>query len=331
MLIYPLCLQNLRNMLDRYERSISLNHFALRQYEVPPRHLILSSETPTRYVIPFPSYAAIREFEGREHKIKQLVYRIPYLIDGYTCAGLIHDNTHEEMIHTAEGMKRALWLCNDIADLEAASWTSLDDVPEWRRLDRHLAGHHCRACETASGTPEAREDRLVKNPVRTAQLELLQSLSTVDLARLVVLLFLTRHGFMDFLIENEPDAEVDRELCQEWCTSIGEATLRHGVFFLHPQIHGGNRCLLDRFLFGSAGIAQPLILKAAEVVTDLIDEIHQWEQGGPDMLPGLNMTVQGTFRRRVGCDVEHSLHFAAQLVRGKDVKCDHCKKVIATA
>ncbi|KAL2758842.1 hypothetical protein ACRALDRAFT_2026286 [Sodiomyces alcalophilus JCM 7366] len=317
---------SLRDILDRYERSIALEHFARHWYEVQPRHLILSSETPTRYVIAFPSYAAIREFEGRARTIHYLIHHTSYLSEGYSCAGLGQDCTPEEMAYITQGLERALWLCSHIADLEAASWSSLDDVPESRRLDQHIVGDRCHECEEASDATTAGEKLPAQNPVRAAQLEIIKSLPTVDLARLVVLLFLVRHGLMGFLIDEGRDDDVELHICQAWCTSAAEATLRHGAFFLHSQIQGGNKCLLD-----AAEVTCPVARRVAELVSELVEEIHQWERGDSDMLPGLNMTVQGTFRKRVGCDVEHSLHFAAQLVSGQDVKCDHCKKVIASA
>ncbi|ROT41573.1 hypothetical protein SODALDRAFT_331321 [Sodiomyces alkalinus F11] len=313
-----------RRILDQYERSVSLRHSGLREYEVQPRHLILGSETPTRYVIPFPSYPGIRELEERARQIQYVVHQTNYLKDGFSCIGL-GDCAPEELSRATQGIERALWLCSDIADLEAAPWASFKDVPENLRVHRHLVGHGREDREQASDATTTKEDRVSEKPVRVTQLELLENLPTVDLARLVVLLFLTRHAFMEFVCGEAP-RDFQNPLYAEWCMSVVEATLRHGVFFLHAQIQGGNEHLLGR-----AGVGSPLARRAAEIATDLVEEIRLWEKSWQNMLPGLNMTVQGTFRRRIGCDPRQSLYFAAEMIKGNNVTCGNCKTVIADA
>ncbi|KAH6682166.1 hypothetical protein F5X68DRAFT_192541 [Plectosphaerella plurivora] len=107
-----------RAILDQYEVSTTKNNLALRTYPIAPRERILCSAFPERPVIRLASYAAIRELEGRRRKISYLVRDSMYLRYGYSRCSIEDDSEH--MDNVIESLERAMWVCTDLADIEAA-------------------------------------------------------------------------------------------------------------------------------------------------------------------------------------------------------------------
>lgn len=110
--------QTARATLDKYEHSTVTNNLARRYFPVQPRETILCSAFPERPVISLTSYDAIKELEARRRKIGYLVRHSMYLRYGYRrCAIAVRNPNQMEKV--AEALERALWICTDLADIEA--------------------------------------------------------------------------------------------------------------------------------------------------------------------------------------------------------------------
>ncbi|KAG7136743.1 hypothetical protein HYQ45_005762 [Verticillium longisporum] len=122
-----------RRTLDTYERSTARASICRTPLSGPaPSHHLLTSDTPARYVAPRDTYAALRELEDREREIAFLVDTSPYLRSAFTRTG-IKPASRGETRRARAALKRALWICSDLADLETAQWASPDAVPRFRR------------------------------------------------------------------------------------------------------------------------------------------------------------------------------------------------------
>lgn len=263
------------------------------------------------------TYDAIRETEWRERKINYLVDESPYLKLGFQQAGL-DDATPEQAACIRDRLKRAIWLSTWLADFEACDYIDIDHVSD--NLRRH--GARRKECQTWDSNSDVSGSGPFGKPafrgpvdeewVRTNQLTAItEDLSVEDLASLSMLSFLAGCAFSE-RIAAANYADMSFTMLKESCVAVGEAALRHGVFFLngHAMLAEQGQVAPER--------RHPLIGKAVEMTADVMEEIRRWETPDPALsrMPGFNMVVHLRFRDIVQCTVPESRFWAAHLIKG---------------
>ncbi|KAM0330072.1 hypothetical protein ACHAQA_004243 [Verticillium albo-atrum] len=307
-----------RRTLDTYERSAA--RASIRRTPLsgpaPKQHHLLTSNTPERYVAAAPSYAALQELEDREREITFLVDASPYLRSAFERTGL-KPSSADERRHVRDALKRALWICTGLGDLEAAAWGDEEEaaVPAFRRHARQAM--RPRAAEEQAAFLEAFEAQRAATTglaaVRRAQLAAVQALPARDLASLIVLGDLATRGFEDLLGKRRM-AEYPRPVVAEWSVAVAENVFRHGVFFLRGQARRGRA---GAAAAGGRGSGR-MEAFAAAAVCDVVREMHSWEAGDEETLPGLNMTIRSAFRAQVGCEAGEAVWEAVRVMMGRE-------------
>ncbi|KAM9876155.1 40s ribosomal protein s15 [Verticillium dahliae] len=242
-----------RRTLDTYERSTARASIGRTPLSGPaPSHHLLTSDTPARYVAPRDTYAALRELEDREREIAFLVDTSPYLRSAFTRTG-IKPASRGETRRARAALKRALWICSGLADLETAQWAGPDAVPAFRR---HGAPRPAVFRDQASFLRDFADRRAATTALaalREAQLAAVRALPARDLASLIVLGDLATRGFEDQLGTRRM-AEYPRHVVNEWNVAVAENVFRHGVHFLRGQARRGTaRSSSNKAGGGSAG------------------------------------------------------------------------------
>ncbi|GKT89657.1 hypothetical protein Ct61P_07507 [Colletotrichum tofieldiae] len=179
-------------------------------------------------------------------------------------------------------LKRALWQCSTIADLET-----------------HSIRHHVARCPPPDGWHLALKEVHESNrqDVRFRQIAHVRDLPAQELAGIVVLAHLTSQGYMRY---RAPRSGASRPEIVEMGVCMAENTIRHGVFFLYSKVRGDE----------DANHHAKLLLD------DTYDEMRRWEAGDPSVLPGLTMNVAATLCEKVGCEHRDMLSAACTLLRG---------------
>ncbi|PNH28912.1 hypothetical protein VD0002_g4310 [Verticillium dahliae] len=303
-----------RRTLDTYERSTARASIGRTPLSGPaPSHHLLTSDTPARYVAPRDTYAALRELEDREREIAFLVDTSPYLRSAFTRTG-IKPASRGETRRARAALKRALWICSGLADLETAQWAGPDAVPAFRR---HGAPRPAVFRDQASFLRDFADRRAATTALaalREAQLAAVRALPARDLASLIVLGDLATRGFEDQLGTRRM-AEYPRHVVNEWNVAVAENVFRHGVHFLRGQARRGTaRSSSNKAGGGSAGGMEAC---AAAAVCDVVREMHCWEAGDEETLPGLNMTIRIAFREQVDCDPSEAVGEAVRVMMGR--------------
>ncbi|GKT40158.1 uncharacterized protein ColSpa_00339 [Colletotrichum spaethianum] len=284
-----------RTVLDRYERAVTRLNAA--RYPCAPCNHILASDTREREVLPKDTFETIRELEIRQRNIEEIVSG-PYLAfwEEYD----LQDASKADTIRA--NLKRALWQCSTIADLETHSIRYRDDVvPRRDPCVKSLINQDImlRDAPPPDGWHLALKEVHESNrqDVRFRQIAHVRDLPAQELAGIVVLAHLTSQGYMRY---RAPRSGVSRPDVVEMGVCMAENTIRHGVFFLHSKVRGDE----------DANHHAKLLLD------DTYDEMRRWEAGDPSVLPGLTMNVAATLRERIGCEHRDMLSAACTLLRG---------------
>ncbi|KAM0287797.1 hypothetical protein ACHAQH_000329 [Verticillium albo-atrum] len=298
-----------RRTLDTYERSTARASIRRTPLSGPAsNHHLLTSSAPARYVAPRESYAALRELEDREQEISFLVDASPYLRSGFARTGL-KPATRGETRRVRAALKRALWICSGIADLETAEWEVFEAVPKFRRHGARRPAVFRDQASFLRNFAEKREATTALKELREAQLAAVRALPARDLASLIVLGDLATRGFEDLLGKRRM-AEYPRHVVAEWNVAVAENVFRHGVYFLRGQARRGGA--------SSDKAGGGMEACAAAAVCDVVREMHCWEAGDEETLPGLNMTIRSAFRDKVGCDAGEAVWEAVRVVMGRE-------------
>ncbi|KAL0936437.1 uncharacterized protein CTRU02_208652 [Colletotrichum truncatum] len=288
------CKRN-RDLLDRYEHAVT--KINTRRYPCAPCNHILASDTREREVLPIDTFDIIHELERRERNIEEVVngaflaFWEEYDLQDASKAGLIRSN-----------LKRALWQCSTIADLETHSIRYRDDVVPRRDPCVKSLIHQdvvLRDAPPPDGWHLALKEIHDSNrqDVRFRQIAHIRALPIQELAGISVLAHLTSQGYMRY---RAPTSAGSRPDIVEMGVCMAENTIRHGVFFLYSKVrsneeaHHHARLLLD----------------------DTYDEMRRWEAGDPSVLPGLTMTVASTLCHKIGCEHRDLLRAACTVLKG---------------
>ncbi|KXH31745.1 hypothetical protein CSAL01_13209 [Colletotrichum salicis] len=285
-----------RALLDSYQHTVTRLNAA--RYPCAPCNHILASDTREREVLPKDTFDTIRELETRHRHIEEIIHGA-YLAfwEEYE----LQDATKADTIRS--NLKRALWQCSTIADLETHSIRYRDDIIPRRdpcvkslihqEIILHDApppdGWHLALREVHESN---RQD------VRFRQIAHVRALPSDELAGIVVLAHLASQGYRR---DRAPTTNgLGRPEIIEMGVCMAENTIRHGVFFLYGNVAGDEdgrhhaRLLLD----------------------DTFEEMRRWEAGDPSVLPGLTMSVASKFCEMVGCEHRYMLDAACTLLRG---------------
>ncbi|KAK1541887.1 hypothetical protein CPAR01_05274 [Colletotrichum paranaense] len=289
-----------RALLDSYQHTVTRVNTA--RYPCPPRNHILASDTREREVLPKDTFDTIRELETRHRHIEDIVHG-SYLAFWEEYG--LQDANKADTIRS--NLKRALWQCSAIADLETHSIRYRDDVVPRRdpcvkslihqEIILHDApppdGWHLALREVHESN---RQD------VRFRQIAHVRNdLSTQDLAGIVVLAHLASQGYRRYRAPTTNG--LSRPEVIEMGVCMAENTIRHGVFFLYGKVVAGEDDEDGRH-------------HARLLLDDTFDEMRRWEAGDPSVLPGLTMSVASTFCEKIGCEHRDMLDAACTLLRG---------------
>ncbi|CCF43281.1 hypothetical protein CH063_13031 [Colletotrichum higginsianum] len=287
--------KNNRALLDGYEHAVTRLNAA--RYPCAPCNHILASDTREREVLPKDTYETIRELEARQHNIDEIVYGA-YL--AFWDEIELQDVSKADVIR--ENLKRALWQCSTIADLETHSIMYRDDiVPRRDPCVKSLINQDIILSDAPPpdgwhlALKEVHESN--RQDVRFRQIAHIRELPVQELAGIVALAHLTSQGYMRF---RAPRSGLSRPDVVEMGVCMAENTIRHGVFFLHSKVRGDE----------DANHHAKLLLD------DTYDEMRRWESGDPSVLPGLTMNVAATLCEKVGCEHREMLSAACTLLRG---------------
>ncbi|GJC87077.1 hypothetical protein ColLi_09915 [Colletotrichum liriopes] len=287
--------KNNRAVLDRYERAVTRLNAA--RYPCAPCYHILASDTREREVLPKDTFETIRELETRQRHIEEMVHGA-YLAfwEEYD----LRDASKADTIRA--NLKRALWQCSTIADLETHSIRYRDDVvPRRDPCVKSLINQDIMLRDTPPpdgwhlALKEVHESN--RQDVRFRQIAHVRDLPAQELAGIVVLAHLTSQGYMRY---RAPRSGASRPEIVEMGVCMAENTIRHGVFFLYSKVRGDE----------DANHHAKLLLD------DTYDEMRRWEAGDPSVLPGLTMNVAATLCEKVGCEHRDMLSAACTLLRG---------------
>lgn len=113
-------------------------NLALMTFPIQPRETILCSSYPDRPRISLDTFDAIKELEDRTRKIDWLVQSSKYLRRGFLRCGIERTSLAERQSVTKQ-LKRALWICTDLADIEACELSRREketyDTARQQKLD----------------------------------------------------------------------------------------------------------------------------------------------------------------------------------------------------
>ncbi|KAK1597848.1 uncharacterized protein LY79DRAFT_587032 [Colletotrichum navitas] len=284
-----------RSILDRYERAVTRLNAA--RYPCAPCNHILASDTREREVLPKYTFETLRELENRQRNIEEIVH------GAYLAFWDEHDLRDVSKADTIRAnLRRALWQCSAIADLETHSIIYRDDViPRRDPCVKSLINQDImlRDAPPPDGWHLALKEVHESNrqDVRFRQIAHVRNLPAQELAGIVVLAHLTSQGYMR---SRAPRTGASRPEIVEMGVCMAENTIRHGVFFLHSKMRGD----------GDANHHAKLLLD------DTYDEMRHWEAGDPSVLPGLTMNVAVTLCEKIGCEHRDMFSAACTLVRG---------------
>ncbi|KAF9876503.1 hypothetical protein CkaCkLH20_05911 [Colletotrichum karsti] len=285
-----------RSLLDRNEHSVTKANTS--RYPYAPCNHILASDTREREVLPLDTFDTIRELQTRQRNIDELVngnfldFWDEYDLDYPSKADFIRGS-----------LRNALWRCSEMADLETHSIKYRDDVVPRRDPCVKSLIHQdliLRDAPPPDGWHLALKEVHDSNrqDVRLRQIaHIRECLGASDLAGILVLAHLTSQGYMRY---RAPTSARSRPEIVEMGVCMAENVLRHGVFFLHAKIKGGE----------DAHDHAKLLLD------DTYEEMRRWETGDPSVMAGLTMTVVARFCEVVGCERKDYLTAACTLVRG---------------
>ncbi|KAK2042984.1 hypothetical protein LZ31DRAFT_344764 [Colletotrichum somersetense] len=284
-----------RSILDRYERAVTRLNAA--RYTCAPCNHILASDTREREVLPKYTFETLRELESRQAKIEEIVHGA-YL--AFWEEHDLRDVSKADIIRA--NLKRALWQCSAIADLETHSIMYRDDVvPRRDPCVKSLINQDImlRDAPPPDGWHLALKEVHESNrqDVRFRQIAHVRDLPARELAGIVVLAHLTSQGYIR---SRAPRSGTSRPEIVEMGVCMAENTIRHGVFFLYSKMFGD----------GDANHHAKLLLD------DTYDEMRHWEAGDPSVLPGLTMNIVLALCQKMGCEHRDMLSAACTLVRG---------------
>ncbi|OLN81124.1 hypothetical protein CCHL11_09683 [Colletotrichum chlorophyti] len=289
-----------RALLDRYEHAVT--KVSAARYPCATCNHILASDTREREVLPRETFDVIRELENRERNIEEIVHG-PYLAfwEEYD----LQDVSKADLIRS--NLKRALWQCSSIADLETHSIRYRDDVVPRRDPGVKSLIHQdiiLRDAPSPDGWHLALKEvhECNRQNVRYRQIAHIRELPVQELAGITVLAHLASQGYRRY---RAPSGVLRPEVI-EMGVCMAENTIRHGVFFLHSKIRGNE----------DADHHAKLLLD------DTYDEMRRWEHGDPSVLPGLTMSVATTLCERVGCEHRDLLRAACTILKGGIWKAD---------
>ncbi|OHE93604.1 hypothetical protein CORC01_11103 [Colletotrichum orchidophilum] len=285
-----------RALLDSYQHTVTKVNAA--RYPYAPCNHILASDTREREVLPKDTFEIIKELETRHQHIEEIIHGA-YLAfwEEYGLQDMSKANT------IRSNLKRALWQCSAIADLETHSIWYRDDIIPCRDpcirslIHQEIILHDAPPPDGWHlALQEVHESN--RQDVRFRQINHVRSLPVEELAGIVVLAHLASQGYRRYRAPTT--GGMGRPEIIEMGVCMAENTIRHGVFFLYSKVRGDDdgkhhaRLLLD----------------------DTYDEMRRWEAGDPSVLPGLTMSVASTFNEKIGCEHRHMLDAACTLMRG---------------
>lgn len=262
-------------------------------------------------MLPKDTFDTIRELETRHRHIEQIIHGA-YLAFWEEYG--LQDANKADTIRA--NLKRALWQCSAIADLETHSIRYRDDViPRRDPCVKSLIHQEIKLHDAPPpdgwhlALREVHESN--RQDVRFRQIAHVRNdLSTQDLAGIVVLAHLASQGYRRCRAPTTNG--LSRPEIIEMGVCMAENTIRHGVFFLYSKVVAGE----GEGGSDEGGSDEDGRHHARLLLDDTFGEMRRWEAGDPSVLPGLTMSVASTFCEKIGCEHRDMLDAACTLLRG---------------
>ncbi|KAH8196880.1 hypothetical protein TruAng_008962 [Truncatella angustata] len=265
-----------RLLINTYRQSIcktKLGSFPLR-----PAGNALSSAGVKRQVCEPGTFPFIEELELRDIRVAKILNS--GYVDLSSPPGLDPLNPVQQRRFAAI-LERALWRCDAVADVAA-------NVKDGRVPEHNYTLISSGYWNLAGSLPDElrQHDPFTNINARGAQIKYLNSLSLEDLAGLYLLIISISVG----LIRDRPAIQGDPNFAER-ITVFEECTLRHGTWFLWPQVSNDTKNAKAR----STDVT--LREMTGHMLLAGFAELIGWETGVEDLPPGLRMSLLDAARK----------------------------------